>query len=145
MHDSVMRKRITALHEEMDTLLMKGDIESYIQIAKKMQAIWVSYLTKDVGLRYLYSFIDIWRQETMKGEHTILDGIKSVEEIIQKYRRIRFALRRLENDLPLELCLEGMQWIADMQLSNTAFRYLLPGTVEDEDKIIARMQAIDDV
>ncbi len=142
MQNSVMRKKIASLHEEMDALLRKGDMEAYIQISKKMEAMWIGYLNKDAGLRYLYTFINIWRLEAMKGEHSILNGIKSIEELLQKYRVIRFALRRLENDLPQELCLEGVQWIAEMQLSNTAFRYLLPGTVEDEKKVIEYMQMI---
>lgn len=142
MRDCDMQKMIMHLHEEIDLLLGEGSKEAYMRLNKKLELIWSVLIKKDIGLYCMSMFCDIWRLEMVRGERTILDGVDSVGEAIRKYRNIRFALLRLENDFPIELCLEGIQYITDIELSNSAFQFLLPVIVEDSDKVIARISEI---
>lgn len=142
MRDDEIRKQIRQKRAEMDHLLAKGDFEAYLQISKEAEAIWIELLNKDSGLHYLYTFINIWRKEAAKGDQTIMTGVKSVADVVQKYRNIRHAMMRLENDFPDDLCLEAISNLAEMKLSNTAFYYLLPRVVENEEKVIKRIDEI---
>ncbi|MDR2888324.1 MAG: hypothetical protein LBV33_00595 [Lachnospiraceae bacterium] len=145
MRDSDIKAQINQKRAEMNKLLEKGDFASYMQISKEVDKIWRVVLNKDCGLRYLYTFIAIWRNEKVLGERTILEGIKNVDELVEKCRVIRHAMRRLENDFPDELCLEAISNIADMQLSKTAFQFLLPSVVEDEQKVMRRISEINEL
>ncbi len=142
MRNDDMRRLIAGLHKEIDVLLEQRSREAYIGLLELLERTWEQLFSKDIGLQCICMFADIWRMEVVKGEHTILEDVTSVEEAIQKYRTLRFALLRLANDLPVELCIEGMQYISDVQLSSTALNYLLPLTVEDEAKVLANIERI---
>lgn len=142
MRDCDMQKMIMRLHKEIDLLLGEGGKEAYMRLNKLLESTWTVLFQKDIGLHCIVMFCDIWRLETVRGEHTILEGVGSVEEAIRKYRNIRFALLRLENDFSLELCMEGIRFITDIQLSNSAFQYILPLTVEDSDKVVLKISEI---
>jgi hypothetical protein len=144
MTNSEINQNITKLHAEIDSYLAVGDRESLLKTIVMLDSLWETYFRRDDGLRYTYSFQRIWMDEqafsTSQGEAitSIFADVGSVAEVVRKNRLIRHALFRLENDFPDELCLEALQTIATMELSDIALREFL-NSVEDSEKVIARI------
>jgi hypothetical protein len=144
MTNSEIQKNITKIRAELDSYLAVGDRESLMKTIVMLGSLWVTYFNRDDGLRYTYSFQKIWMDEQTASTNkeaeapSIFSDVHSVADVVRKSRLIRHALFRLENDFPDELCLEALQTISALNLSEIAFRTLLSG-VEDSDKVLARI------
>jgi hypothetical protein len=100
---------------------------------------WAGLFRKDDGIRNLYLLQKIWMEEIAKGEPSVFADVHSTAEALQKVRLVRHSFMRLENDFPAELCLEALQNLAALNLSQTAFREILTKQIEDGEKVVARI------
>ncbi|MCL2718572.1 MAG: hypothetical protein FWE14_07300 [Lachnospiraceae bacterium] len=139
MKEQTIKNHIAAIHQELDSYLAAGDRESIMKSIALLNQTWGNFFNKDDGIRYTYLFQKIWMDEVARGEHQVFAGIHSVEEVLRKIKLIRHAFFRLENDFPLEMCLEGLQNISEMKLSQTAFQALLEREIENGAKVTARI------
>ncbi|MCL2051958.1 MAG: hypothetical protein FWG91_09570 [Lachnospiraceae bacterium] len=142
MKEQEVKNHIDRVKSELDSLLANGDRDSIVKSIVLLNQTWDVLFKRDDGLRLTKWFQEIWMDETAKGEHHIFAGIRSVEEVITKAKLIRHAFFRLENDLPPELCLAGLNNISEMQLSQTAFQAFLEREAENGDKIVSRINEI---
>lgn len=142
MSNQELKEEIHKIHNELDVLLNAGDRDSIMKSIVLLNRVWEPILKKDDGIRRVYLFQKIWVDEMARGEPSIFTDIRSVLDVIRKNRLIRQAFFRLENDFPVEVCIEAMQTISDLNLSNTAFREILSREIEDEEKVIANMKRI---
>lgn len=142
MTNQVLKVKISKIRAELDALLACGDRESLLKVAALLNHVWEPVFRKDDGIRRTHLFQRIWTDEMAHGESSIFADISSVNDVIRKNRLIRQAFFRLENDFPIDMCVEAIQVISDFNLSDTAFREILAMDIEDEGKVIARIGEI---
>jgi len=142
MTEENIKKTIAETLATLDELYAVGNREAMVKAIALLDGIWNKIFYKDDDIRHCYLFQGIWIDETTRGEETIFADISSVADVTRKYTQLRHAFYRFENDFPLEMCLEAMQWIAAMRLSNTAFHALLENEIEDVEKVLARINEI---
>jgi len=142
MREQEMKKHIAGIHNELDSFLAIGDRDSIIKSMALLTQLWQVLHRKDDGIRYTSWYQTIWVEEVAKGEQHIFNGVHSVKEVLYKAKLIRHALYRLENDFPLEYCIEAIKTMSEMNLSQTALRIILDQETENSDKILARINEI---
>ena len=142
MTEQNIKANIAAIRAELDTYFAIGDRDSLIKSIALTDQSWEELFRKDDGLRYSYLFQKIWMDETARGEDSIFADVRSVADVEKKHRLLRHALFRLENDYPVDMCLEALHTLSTMHLSNTALRIILEQHVEDGDKVLARIGEI---
>jgi hypothetical protein len=139
MTNTDIKKSIDILRTEIDALLAVGDREAIMKSIAILGGVWPILVRNDDALRYVYCLQQIWMDEMARGEQSVFADIHSVDEAYEKFRAVRHCFFRLENDFPAELCLEALQNIAALNLSQTAFRMMLEQEIEDTAKVIARI------
>jgi hypothetical protein len=139
---SDINKHITLLHTEIDALLAAGGREAIMKSIAILNNTWAGLFSKDDGIRSVYYLQKIWMDEVARGEPSVFADVHSVAEALAKTRLIRHSFMRLENGFPTELCLEALQNIAALNLSQTAFHEILKRDIEDGEKVIARIAEI---
>jgi len=142
MREHEMKRHIAGIHNELDSFLAIGDRDSIIKSMALLSQLWDVLYKKDDGIRYTFWFQNIWVEEVAKGEPHIFNGVHSVKDVLNKAKLIRHSLYKLENDFPLEYCLEAIKTIFDMNLSQTALRIILEQETEKSDKILERINEI---
>ena len=142
MREQELKRHIAGIRNELDTLLAAGDRESILKTIALLKQTWHVVFSKDDGIRYTAWFQDIWMEEMVKGEVSIFEGIHSVDEVLNKANLTRHALFRLENDFPLDLCLDALDTISGQGISQTAFNQFLEREIENSDKVLARINEI---
>ena len=142
MTDLEMKKNITALRAEVDSYLAAGDRAAIIKAIALLEKTWEVIFAKDDGIRQTYFFQKIWLEEQATGEESIFTDVAGISDVEDKLRRIRHALFRLENDFPLDLCLEALHTLSEARLSGTALREILDRYIEDAPKTLARISEI---
>ncbi|MCL2252825.1 MAG: hypothetical protein FWC09_00095 [Lachnospiraceae bacterium] len=133
---------ITGTRRELDALLSSGDSHSLLKSIKLLNETDAELFQNDDGIRYTYLFQKIWLTEVAQGEKSIFTNVRNVEDVMYKLQLVRHSFFRLENDFPLELCLESIKLICDLDISNTAFNEIVTRYTEDSDKIIARIHEV---
>ena len=144
MKEQELTKNIAGIRRELDDFLAAGDRESIMKSIVFLNNTWELVFRKDDGIRHTYLLQKIWVDEMARNEPSIFADIHSVFDVLTKCRLLRHAIYRLENDFPLDLCLEAIQTISAMNLSNTAFQEISKRWAEDGDKVLARINEISD-
>jgi hypothetical protein len=142
MTNADIKKNVGHLRAEIDALLAAGDRESLMKAIAILGGVWPTLIRNDDGLRYVFYLQQIWMDEMARGEQSVFADIHSVSEGFEKFRMVRHCFFRLENDFPDELCLEALQNIAALNLSQTAFRRMLEQEIEDPAKVTARIASL---
>jgi hypothetical protein len=142
MTNNEMHNQISLIHRELDSLLAAGDRDSIMKSIALTGKVSQLLCRKDDGIRYVVFFQNIWMEEQTRSEYSIFTNIHSVEDVLRKSRLVRHAFFRLENDFPDDLCIEALQTISRLNISNTAFQKILEAEIEDNEKIISRINEI---
>lgn len=97
---------------------------------------------KDEQLMRLDLFADIWRQEKsdlhafeMQGD--IFAGVTSLDELDKKYQYAKFAIWRIENKVPYEYLVKGVEGLEQYRYSAYAiYRILMMESKKRKDNIL---------
>ncbi len=130
-------KIIEELKEEINARLLDLDFnrlkDLLLWLAKSQE--YQSLKEKDVQLQILHFFTEVKLQELKKRESfamqgDVFEGIGSLEDAERKYLAAKFAILRIENDMPYEYCMESSEQLIQYQYSP----YALGGIIIKESK-----------
>jgi hypothetical protein len=142
MTNNEITEQVASVRAKLETALAAGDRESIMRSIALLNKTSGVVVTKDFGIFAVRAFQNIWIEEEAQGEPSIFAGVGSLAEVLDKFRVIRHSFFRLENDFPDDLCMEAMQALFALNLSNTAFRILLNQIVENPDAVYTRINEI---
>lgn len=97
---------------------------------------------KDNSLKSLDFFCDIWLEEMkrlpdLEINQNIFLTVYSLDELEEKYQKIKFLALRLENDLPKELCEDMLNNVLQEKVSGIAIgKIIVLETVKIEENIL---------
>lgn len=99
---------------------------------------------KDSQLQALDFFMQIWPMEiknkdAFEMQGGIFYGVSSLETLERKYQIAKFAILRLENDMPHEYCLRAVEEVCQYQFSAYALFELIEGESEKKEINILKL------
>ncbi len=137
-------KVVNEIKEEINSGLMDLDLYKVKNLVLWMlqSSEYQKVKMNDEQLMRLDLFADIWRQEKsdlyafeMQGD--IFAGVASLDEIDKKYQCAKLAIWRIENKVPYEYCVEGIECLEKYQYSAYAiYRILLRESKNHEKNLL---------
>lgn len=91
------------------------------------------HVSEDNDLFRLQSMCYIWKMEqagvNQKEQdgiiYNIWTGVASVQEAVCKYQKIKFVLRRIEQAMPKDVCVQGLRELLDAHITVPALLYTI--------------------
>lgn len=125
-------KLVNTIKAEIDSKLIDLDLYKIKDLVLWMlqSPKYQNVKTYDDQLIRLDMFVNIWRQEKsdlnsfeMQGD--VFAGVKTLEDINQKYNCAKMAIWRIENEVPYEYCIEAVDCLTEYQYSAYALYCIL--------------------
>lgn len=99
-------------------------------------------IQKDNNLFILQFMSYIWKLEKKEyGQSTIFAGVKDIEGAVNRYQYIKFAVRRIEQLMPKEICMQTTKQLIAMQVSGLALFCVIKKDVRKSYQTLCLMAA----
>lgn len=98
------------LREQVDRLLEQAKETAYTELYELFcNPVNATCIQKKLDLGVMKGFLECWRSERELGIECILQDVKNLQQVKQKYLQVKHGLWRIEQDLSAEKCREALE------------------------------------